>query len=167
MNRADEVERTGVSSWSAAGRPLMAIRISGHGSTCGGCWPDMTGTPRSFDEAFSVVTQGRRTPLDGCRTGAAVVETAERDVLSRFTNRPAVGRTTTGCWCAGGPGGHAPDPSDAGRVGVFTDHAVALVHRECTTGRVHAGDVVPHIAVALTTAQRVAAASGILTALHP
>ena len=45
----------------------------------------MTGTPQSLtDEAFLVVTQGRGTPLDGRRTGGAVVETTERDVLARF-----------------------------------------------------------------------------------
>jgi len=130
-------------------------------------WPDMTGTPQSLtDEAFSAVTQGRGTPLDGCRTGGAVVETTERDVLARFTNPPGGGPDYHGVLVCRWTGGHAPDASDAGLIGVLTEHAVALVHRERTTRTVHARDVVPHIASALDAAQRVAAASGILTALH-
>jgi len=55
-------------------------------------WPDMTGTPPSLtDEAFIAVTQGRGTPLEWGRTGGAVVETTERDVLARFTNPPGDG----------------------------------------------------------------------------
>lgn len=215
MNRADEVERTGVSSWSAAGaaadgdpsqgrvdlrrvlgglRHLEAspepvrvftelaavcvpalcdeclIQIVEHGRRpyrIRRTWPDMTGTrPSLTDEAFIVVTQGRGTPLDGCRTGGAVVETTERDVLARFTNPPGGGPDYHGVLVCRWTGGHPPDVSDAVLVGVLTEHAVALVHRERTTGTVDTRDVVPNIASALTAAQRVAAASGILTALH-
>ncbi|ACV79972.1 ANTAR domain protein [Nakamurella multipartita DSM 44233] len=130
-------------------------------------WPDTTGTaPSVTDEAFSVVTQGRGTPLDGGRTGGAIVETVARDVLARFTNPPGGGPDYHGVLVCRWTGGHGPDASDAALVGVFTDHAVALVHRERTTGRAHPRDMVPHVASALTAAQRVAAASGILTALH-
>jgi catechol 2,3-dioxygenase-like lactoylglutathione lyase family enzyme len=118
------------------------------------------------DEAFSVVTQGRGTPLDGGRTGGAIVETVARDVLARFTNPPGGGPDYHGVLVCRWTGGHGPDASDAALVGVLTEHAVALVHRERTTGAVHPRDVAPHIASALTAAQRVAAASGILTALH-
>ena len=100
-------------------------------------WPDMTGTrPSLTDEAFIVVTQGRGTPLDGCRTGGAVVETTERDVLARFTNPLGGGPDYHGVLVCRWAGGHAADASDAALVGVLTEHAVALVHRERTTGTV-------------------------------
>jgi hypothetical protein len=146
------------------------IQIAEHGRrpyrirrTC----PDTTGTaPSLTDEAFSTVNPGPGTPLDGGRTGGAIVETIDRDVLARFTNPPGGGPHYHGVLVCRWTGGHAPDASDAALVGVLTEHAVALVHRERTTGAVHPRDVAPHIASALTAAQRVAAASGILTALH-
>jgi hypothetical protein len=54
----------------------------------------------------------------------------------------------------------------AGLVWVVTDHAVTLVHRERNTSETSPQDLAPHIASTLNAAQRVAAASGILTALY-
>ena len=50
-------------------------------------------------------------------------------------------------------------------VGVLADHAVALVHRERSTGRI-VDTTATHQVGALGRTQRVAAATGILMALH-
>jgi hypothetical protein len=130
-------------------------------------WPDMTGPPQLVtDETVTAAIRERGTPLDGGRTGGARVESTGRDVLARFTNPPGGGPDYNGVLVCRWTRGHGPDASDAALVGVLTDHAVALVHRERTTRMIRPRDVTPHVASALTAAQRVAAASGILTALH-
>lgn len=62
--------------------------------------------------------------------------------------------------------GHGPDVMEATLAGVLTDYAVALVHRERTAAAIAASDGDPHTGSTLSGAQRVAAASGILTALY-
>ena len=62
--------------------------------------------------------------------------------------------------------GYAPTETDAALVGVLADHAVALVHRERTTGQLADPATAGQVGAALGRTQRVAAATGILMALH-
>ena len=62
--------------------------------------------------------------------------------------------------------GYAPTETDAALVGVLADHAVALVHRERTTGHITDPATAGQVGAALGRTQRVAAATGILMALH-
>ena len=62
--------------------------------------------------------------------------------------------------------GYAPTETDAALVGVLADHAVALVHRERTTGHIADPATAGQVGAALGRTQRVAAATGILMALH-
>lgn len=122
--------------------------------------------PSLTDEAFTAVIQSRGIPLDRGQGAGVVVENTARDVLARFSNPPGGGPEYQGVVACRWTQGHVPDPSDAGLVGVLTEHAVALVHRERTTAAFDGRDVAPHVVSALNAAQRVAAAAGILTALY-
>ena len=62
--------------------------------------------------------------------------------------------------------GYVPTETDAALVGVLADHAVALVHRERTTGHIADPATAGQVGAALGRTQRVAAATGILMALH-
>ena len=66
-----------------------------------------------------------------------------------------------GAW----PTGHSPTEADAALLEVLADHATAVVHRERST-RGLTDIVARHVGSALGDAQRVAAATGILMALH-
>ena len=59
-----------------------------------------------------------------------------------------------------------PRDADAALVGVLADHATAVVHRERTTARLADTGAAHQVGAALGDAQRVAAATGILMALH-
>jgi hypothetical protein len=131
-------------------------------------WP-ATPVPASMtDEEFTAAVAGRGTVLDGNLAGGAIVEVVEagnRAVVARFANPPGGGPAYRGVLIARWADADAPDDTMAGLVGVVTDHAVALVHRERTTSAVDR-DVAAHVESALNGAQRVAAASGILAALY-
>jgi hypothetical protein len=62
--------------------------------------------------------------------------------------------------------GFAPTETDAALIGVLADHAVALLHRERTTGHITDPATAGQVGAALGRTQRVAAATGILMALH-
>jgi hypothetical protein len=59
-----------------------------------------------------------------------------------------------------------PTDTDAALIGVLADHAVALVHRERSTGHLTDPATAGQVGAALGRTQRVAAATGILMALH-
>jgi hypothetical protein len=62
--------------------------------------------------------------------------------------------------------GYQPDNTDAALLGVLIDHATALVHRERTTTHLTDTHADRRITSALDGTQRIAAATGILMALH-
>jgi len=62
--------------------------------------------------------------------------------------------------------GYSPTDTDAALVGVLADHATAVVHRERTTGQLADSSTAHQVGAALGRVQRVAAATGILMALH-
>jgi hypothetical protein len=62
--------------------------------------------------------------------------------------------------------GYTPSDADAALVGVLADHATAVVHRERSTARLADTGAAHQVGAALGDAQRVAAATGILMALH-
>lgn len=129
-------------------------------------WPATSVPAAMTDEEFTAPLPGRGTALNGKPAGGTVVETGDRTVVARFANPPGGGPDYRGLLIARWTGADTPNDTMAGLVGVVTDHAVALVHRERTTSAVEPGDLALHVASALTAAQRVAAASGILTALY-
>ena len=128
-------------------------------------WPATSVSAAMTDEEFTAPLPGRGTVLNGKPAGGAVVETGDRSVVARFANPPGGGPAYRGVLIARWADADAPDDTMAGLVGVVTDHAVALVHRERTTSAVDR-DVAAHVESALNGAQRVAAASGILAALY-
>lgn len=130
-------------------------------------WPAPSVPASSMtDEEITAALTGGGAVLDGKPAGGAVVQTGDRTVVARFANPPGGGPDYRGVLITRWTGHHAPDDTVAGLVGVLTDHAVALVHRERTTAAVDPRDLAPHVASALTAAQRVAAASGVLAALY-
>jgi hypothetical protein len=62
--------------------------------------------------------------------------------------------------------GYAPTEADATLLEVLADHASAVVHRERTTRGLTDPATAGHVGSALGDAQRVAAATGVLMALH-
>jgi hypothetical protein len=62
--------------------------------------------------------------------------------------------------------GYSPTDTDAALVGVLADHATAVVHGERTTGQLADDSTAHQVGGALGRVQRVAAATGILMALH-
>jgi len=129
-------------------------------------WPASPVPVSLTDEQCTAAVAGRGTVPDGTPPGGAVVRTGDRSVVARFASPPGGGPGYRGLLIARWTGNHAPDDTVAGLVGVVTDHAVALVHRERTACAVDPGDLAPHVGSGLTAAQRVAAASGVLAALY-
>jgi hypothetical protein len=74
-------------------------------------------------------------------------------------------RYTARLLCVWNPG-YMPTDTDAALIGVLADHAVALVHRERSTGHLTDPATAGQVGAALGRTQRVAAATGILMALH-
>jgi len=62
--------------------------------------------------------------------------------------------------------GYRPTDADVALVGVLADHAAGVVHRERTVGRLTDQGAARQIGVALDGVQRIAAATGVLMALH-
>ena len=89
-----------------------------------------------------------------------------QSVTVRVTSLPGGGpEFTAQLICTWHPG-YAPTDTDAALVGVLADHATAVVHRERTTGQLADSAKALQVGAALGRVQRVAAASGILMALH-
>jgi hypothetical protein len=89
-----------------------------------------------------------------------------QSVAVRVTSLPGGGPAfTAGLICTWHPG-YAPTDTDAALVGVLADHATAVVHRERTTGQLTDSATAQQVGAALGGVQRVAAATGILMALH-
>ena len=96
--------------------------------------------------------------------GQAIV--TGQSVTVRVTSLPGGGpEFTARLVCTWHPG-YAPTDTDAALVGVLADHATAVVHRERTTGQLADSSTAHQVGAALGRAQRVAAATGILMALH-
>lgn len=66
------------------------------------------------------------------------------------------------CWHTG----YLPTDADVALVGVLAEHAIGVVHRERTLGRSTDQAIARQVGVALDGAQRIAAATGVLMAMH-
>ena len=77
----------------------------------------------------------------------------------------AAARSTRHGWCSWHTG-YTPGDADAALVGALADHATAVVHRERSTARLADSGAGHQVGTALGDGQRVAAATGILMALH-
>ena len=103
-------------------------------------------------------------PQQGGAAGLATVN--GQSVTVRVTSLPASGPAfTVRLFCTWHPG-YSPTDTDAALVGVLADHATAVVHRERTTGQLADAYTALQVGAALGRVQRVAAATGILMALH-
>jgi hypothetical protein len=118
------------------------------------------------DEEFTAVIDSRGVIMNGLPTGGATVETTDHAVIARFANPPGGGPDYQGVLVCRWHAGHVPGGADAGLVGVLTDHATALVHRERTAAAIPPVDLAGQVVSALNATQRIAAASGILMALY-
>jgi len=112
-------------------------------------------------------TPAHRAPDDPQQQAAPGVATVHgQSVTVRVTSLPGGGPAfTTRLTCTWHPG-YTPTDTDAALVGVLADHATAVVHRERTTGQLPDASTAHQVGAALGRVQRVAAATGILMALH-
>jgi hypothetical protein len=112
-------------------------------------------------------------PATGATTGDLRAEPGAPEI--RFMGRSVIVRV--GALPGGGPDytarlfcswhtGYTPTEADAALVGVLADHATAVVHRERATARLADTDGAHQVGATLGDAQRVAAATGVLMALH-
>jgi len=94
------------------------------------------------------------------------VRLTARSVSVRVGSLPGGGPEYTARLVCSWHTGYTPSDADAALVGVLADHATAVVHRERTTARLADTGAAHQVGAALGDAQRVAAATGILMALH-
>jgi len=82
--------------------------------------------------------------------------------VDSLATRPAYTATVVCSWRTG----YLPTDADVVLVGVLADHAAGVVHRERPVGRLTDQGAARQVGVALDGAQRIAAATGVLMALH-
>lgn len=102
----------------------------------------------------------------GAEPGEREVQLTGRSVSVRVGSLPGGGPQYTARLVCSWHTGYTPSDADAALVGVLADHATAVVHRERTTARLADTGAAHQVGYALGDAQRVAAATGILMALH-
>ena len=102
----------------------------------------------------------------GAEPGGREVQPPGRSVSVRVGSLPGGGPEYTARLVCSWHTGYTPSDADAALVGVLADHATAVVHRERTTARLADTGAAHQVGAALGDAQRVAAATGILMALH-
>ena len=103
-------------------------------------------------------------PQQGGAAGLAIAN--GQSVAVRVTSLPDGGPGFTVLLVCTWHPGYSPTDTDAALIGVLADHATAVVHRERTTGQFADSYTALQVGAALGRVQRVAAATGILMALH-
>jgi len=103
----------------------------------------------------------------GPEPAAQDVQLTERSVFVRVDSLPGAGpHYTARLVCSWYTGGYTPADADAALLRVLANHATALVHRDRTARPLTASGAAGQIGTALVDTQRVAAAAGVLVALH-
>jgi len=125
--------------------------------------PAPANTPKTSNGvAAHTLSGGTGHPVDPPGPVRVAPDTVRAVVSSVPGGGPAYTATVLCSWRTG----YLPTDADVALVGVLAEHAAGVVHRERTMGRLTDQEAARQVGDALDGAQRIAAATGVLMALH-